>query len=74
MSLNRRGFIIVTGSTLSSALIAACDSRGPKGAQRLLRYAERKNEAIERALVALEEHHSTKRPAAPDRQRTFFES
>lgn len=51
MKLDRRGFIIVSGSTLSSALIAACDARGPKGAQRLLRYAERKNEAIERALL-----------------------
>jgi superfamily I DNA/RNA helicase len=30
--------------------------------------------AIERALVELEEHRSTKKPAAPDRQRTFFES
>jgi superfamily I DNA/RNA helicase len=30
--------------------------------------------AIERALVALEEHRSTKRPAAGDRQRTLFES
>ncbi len=50
MTLDRRGFLIVSGSTLSSALIAASDSRGPKGAQRLLRYAERKNEVIERAL------------------------
>ncbi|HEX9407086.1 MAG TPA: hypothetical protein VF975_07195, partial [Thermoanaerobaculia bacterium] len=36
---------------MSSALVAACDSRGPKGAQRLLRYAERKNEVVERALL-----------------------
>ncbi len=50
MSLDRRGFLIVSGSTLSSALIAACDSRGPQGAERLLRYAERKNEVVERAL------------------------
>jgi DNA helicase-2/ATP-dependent DNA helicase PcrA len=30
--------------------------------------------AIERALVAIEEHRSAKKPAAPDRQRTLFES
>jgi superfamily I DNA/RNA helicase len=29
---------------------------------------------IERALVAFEEHRSMKKPAAPDRQRTLFES
>jgi DMSO/TMAO reductase YedYZ molybdopterin-dependent catalytic subunit len=51
MTIDRRKFIIVSGSAVSSALIAACDSRGPKGAQRLLRYAERKNEAVERVLL-----------------------
>lgn len=50
MTLDRRKFIEVSGSVLSTALIAACDSRGPKGAQRLLRYAERKNEVVERGL------------------------
>jgi DMSO/TMAO reductase YedYZ molybdopterin-dependent catalytic subunit len=51
VTIDRRNFIIVSGSAVSSALIAACDSRGPKGAQRLLRYAERKNEVVERALL-----------------------
>ena len=51
MTIDRRNFIIISGSAVSSALIAACDSRGPKGAQRLLRYAERKNEVVERALL-----------------------
>jgi len=51
VTIDRRKFIIVSGSAVSSALIAACDSRGPKGAQKLLRYAERKNEAVERALL-----------------------
>jgi DMSO/TMAO reductase YedYZ molybdopterin-dependent catalytic subunit len=51
MTIDRRKFIIVSGSAISSALITACDSRGPKGAQRLLRYAERKNEVVERALL-----------------------
>lgn len=31
-------------------LLAACGSRGPDGAKRVLRYAERKNRVIERAL------------------------
>jgi len=51
MTIDRRNFVIVSASAVSSALISACDSRGPKGAQRLLRYAERKNEAVERALL-----------------------
>ena len=51
MTLDRRNFLIIGGSAISSALLAACDARGPRGAQRLLRYAERKNEVIERALL-----------------------
>jgi len=50
MTVDRRKFITITGATISSALLAACGSRGPKGAERLLRYAERKNEVVERAL------------------------
>jgi DMSO/TMAO reductase YedYZ molybdopterin-dependent catalytic subunit len=50
MIIDRRKFLLLTGSELSAALIAACNSRGPKGAQKILRYAERKNEAVERAL------------------------
>ncbi len=50
MTIDRRKFIGVTGSAISAALLAACDSRGPKGAERVLRYAERKNLVLERAL------------------------
>jgi DMSO/TMAO reductase YedYZ molybdopterin-dependent catalytic subunit len=50
MTIDRRKFIIESGSALTAAILAACDSHGPKSAQRLLRYAERKNEAVERAL------------------------
>jgi DMSO/TMAO reductase YedYZ molybdopterin-dependent catalytic subunit len=35
---------------LAAALLAGCDSRGPRSAERLLRYAERKNRVVERAL------------------------
>ncbi len=50
MTIDRRDFITITGAALSSAFLAACDSRGPKSAKKLLRYAERKNESVERAL------------------------
>jgi len=48
--VDRRRFLSLSGSVVSTALLAACDSRGPKGAERILRYAERKNEVLERAL------------------------
>ena len=47
--LNRRDFLS-WGGIFSSAFLAACNSRGPKSAEKLLRYAERKNRGIERAL------------------------
>ncbi len=48
--VGRRGFLAASGGMLSSVFLAACDSRGPKSAERLLRYAERKNLVVERAL------------------------
>jgi DMSO/TMAO reductase YedYZ molybdopterin-dependent catalytic subunit len=60
VSIDRREFLLISGS----ALIAACDARGPKGAQRLLRYAERKNEVVERALLR---HSSMDAPIAGSR-------
>ena len=50
MTIDRRKFMELAGASAWSALLAACDSRGPKGAERILRYAERKNESLERAL------------------------
>ncbi|MBA2687366.1 MAG: molybdopterin-dependent oxidoreductase [Gemmatimonadaceae bacterium] len=46
----RRDFLLKGAAGISAAFLAACDSRGPKGAEKLLRYAERKNESLERAL------------------------
>lgn len=46
----RRDFLLKSAAGVSAAFLAACESRGPKGAERLLRYAERKNESLERAL------------------------
>lgn len=49
--LDRRDFIRTAGGVLvSGGWLVACDSRGPKAAQRLLDYAERKNEVVERTL------------------------
>ena len=50
MSIDRREFLALGGGLISSALLAACDSKGPRSAERLLRYAERKNRVVERAL------------------------
>ena len=49
--IDRRRFLAVGGSSLGAALLAACNSSGPRGAERLLRYAERKNEGVERWLT-----------------------
>lgn len=48
--IHRRDFLIKGVTGISAAFLAACESRGPKGAEKLLRYAERKNESLERAL------------------------
>ena len=48
--VDRREFLTRSGGLVSAALLAACESRGPKSAEKLLRYAERKNLVVERAL------------------------
>ena len=48
--IDRRRFLALGGASAAAALLAACDSRGPRGAERVLRYAERKNEGVERWL------------------------
>ncbi len=50
MTIDRRDFLSLSGSALTAAILAACNSRGPKAADRLLKYAERKNQLVERAL------------------------
>ena len=47
--IDRRAFL-AWGGIATAAFLAACNSRGPKSAEKLLRYAERKNRGIERAL------------------------
>ena len=48
--VDRRKFITITGSAVSAAILASCNSRGPKSAEKLVKYAERKNESVERTL------------------------
>jgi DMSO/TMAO reductase YedYZ molybdopterin-dependent catalytic subunit len=48
--IDRREFLSRSGGLVSAAFLAACDSHGPKSAEKLLRYAERKNTVVERAL------------------------
>jgi DMSO/TMAO reductase YedYZ molybdopterin-dependent catalytic subunit len=47
--VDRRNFL-AWGGIVSAAFLAACNSRGPKAADKLLKYAERKNRGVERAL------------------------
>jgi DMSO/TMAO reductase YedYZ molybdopterin-dependent catalytic subunit len=49
--IHRRDFLSAGALAISSALLAACDAHGPEGSKRVLRYAERKNEGIERWLL-----------------------
>ena len=48
--IHRRDFLLGGGALISAALLAGCDSSGPKSAEKLLRYAERKNRTVERKL------------------------
>ena len=50
MSVDRRDFLRAGGVSLAALLFGGCDSEGPQKAQRLLDYAERKNESLERWL------------------------
>jgi len=50
MSLDRRRFLQISGASISAALLDACNAN-PESATRLLRYAERKNEGVERVLL-----------------------
>ncbi len=48
MNLNRREFLLMGGAAVASAL--GCNARGPDAALEVLRFAERRNEGLERAL------------------------
>lgn len=59
--MHRRDFITLSSTSTLGWLLAACGSRGPRGAERALRYAMRRNESLERALFR---HTSMDMPAA----------
>ena len=50
-ALSRRGFFRVGSTSLAMALLAGCDSKGPDGARKLLDFATRRNEVVERWLL-----------------------
>lgn len=50
MTMDRRRFLAAGGAALAAMLLEGCDSQGPAGARTLLRWAERRNEGVERAL------------------------
>lgn len=49
---DRRHFLRAAGLSAAALALAGCESRGPRAAERLLKYAERKNELLERRLVS----------------------
>ena len=51
--MDRRRFIGLSGAALGAASLGAiaCDSKGPEAARGVLRFAERRNEALERRLL-----------------------
>ena len=52
LGIDRRRFLAASGGALGALVLAACDSMGPGSAKPLLKFAERENESIERALFS----------------------
>ena len=50
-ALHRRDFLAAGAGLLVTSRLSACDASGPKGSDRLLKYAEGKNEVVERWLL-----------------------
>jgi DMSO/TMAO reductase YedYZ molybdopterin-dependent catalytic subunit len=61
--MDRRRFLALGGLSAAALAAQACDSRGPSGAQRVLRWAERENEGVERFLF----RHTSMDHAASER-------
>ena len=56
MSIDRRTFLSLIGAGATASLLDACDSRGPRSAEKILRFAEQKNEGVERFLFRHTSH------------------
>jgi DMSO/TMAO reductase YedYZ molybdopterin-dependent catalytic subunit len=52
IGIDRRRFLLAATSGLGAAVMSACDSTGPRSAQKVLRFAERSNERVERGLFS----------------------
>ena len=63
----RRDFVVGGSVSIAAALLGACDSEGPKQAERLLDFAERKNEALERSIFRHTSMDKAKAGARPTR-------
>ena len=61
--MDRRRFLALGGVSAAALIAEACDSRGPGGALKVLRWAERRNESVERFLF----RHTAMNHAAADR-------
>jgi DMSO/TMAO reductase YedYZ molybdopterin-dependent catalytic subunit len=48
---DRREFLRASGLSMAALVLGACNSRGPQKAQKLLKYAEGRNEVLERWLL-----------------------
>jgi DMSO/TMAO reductase YedYZ molybdopterin-dependent catalytic subunit len=59
--IDRRRFLSLGSASVAAALSAACDSPGPEAAKGALRFAERRNERLERWLT----RHGTRDAASP---------
>ncbi len=72
--VDRRRFLQASASSLAVAFLAACDSQGPQSARRVLAYATRKNEVIERWLLqhTRMDHGSPGATIAGDRFPSYF--
>ncbi len=72
----RRQFLSVSATSLAAAFLAGCDSSGPRSAERVLAYATRKNESVERWLLrhTSMDHGSPGARIAGDRFPSYFVS
>jgi DMSO/TMAO reductase YedYZ molybdopterin-dependent catalytic subunit len=50
MTVDRRDFLKAGAFAIAAAVLDACDSEGPRSAQRLLQFAERKNAKVEESI------------------------
>jgi DMSO/TMAO reductase YedYZ molybdopterin-dependent catalytic subunit len=76
VTFDRRDFIRYGGASLSAALFGACDSSGPDSAEKLLKYAEKKNVGVERLIFrhTSMDHAKSGAVAAGDNFPSYFVS